>query len=144
MRLDLWKFDERSLKKMSEELPNSILRGQADILSEKTGGVIYGKTTNMKFHSQDKTVEYELATAFEIVVPQLDNYNYTLLIVYSKPEKDYPVAITVGSNIMDDAQKFRPAYVCENKEEFISALKEILSSEEINRNIGILYSKASF
>ena len=49
MKLDLWQFDEKSLRKMTQELPNSILKEQADRLSEKTGGVIYGKVTNMKF-----------------------------------------------------------------------------------------------
>ena len=40
MKLDLWQFDEKSLRKMTQELPNSILKEQSDSLSEKTGGVI--------------------------------------------------------------------------------------------------------
>lgn len=143
MKLDLWQFDEKSLRKMTQELPNSILKEQADRLSEKTGGVIYGKVTNMKFYPQDKGIEYNLATVFEVVVPQLDNYNYTLLVIYSRPEKDYPVAITVGSNTIDDAEKFRLKYTCRNRDEFIEALKSILSSDDVNKNISILYSKAN-
>lgn len=141
--MDLWQFNEKTLKKATQELPNSILKEQAELLYDKTGGTIYGRVTNMKFQPQDKGVDYNLATVFEIVAPQLDNYNYTLLDVYSRPEKDYPVAITVGSNIMDDAEEFEPEYECANKEEFIQALKEILSSEEVNKDIGILYSKSS-
>lgn len=144
MKLDLWKFDEKTLKKTTKELPNSILKEQAEILSEKTGGVIYGKVINMKFKPQDDDIKYNLASAFEIVVPLLDNYSYTLLILYSIPERDYPVAITVGSNIIDDTEKFAPRFECYNREEFTDALGEILSSEEVNKNIAILYSKANF
>lgn len=86
MKLDLWQFDEKSLRKMTQELPNSILKEQADRLSEKTGGVIYGKVTNMKFYPQDNGIKYNLATVFEVVVPQLDNYNYTLLVIHNNVE----------------------------------------------------------
>lgn len=144
MKRDFWKFDEYSLKKATEGLPNSILKEQADILAKKTDGMIYGKVVNKKFTPQDKIVEYSLASEFEIVVPQLDNYSYTLFVLYSKPERDYPVAITVGSNTIDDAERFVPQYECQNSEEFIEALEKILSSDEVNKNIGILYSKASF
>lgn len=146
MKTDMWQFDERSLRKTTQELPNSILKEQADILSNKTGGIIYGKITNMKFHPQDKDSKYNLnlATVFEIVVPLLDNYNYTLLIMYSRPETDYPVAITVGSNMIDDAENFCPEYICKNHQEFILALSTILSSEEVNKNIRTLYAKACF
>lgn len=144
MGLDLWKFDERTLRNSAKDLPNSILKEQAEILSKKTGEVIYGAVTNMKFRPQDDTVKYSLATIFDIVVPNLDNYRYTLMILYSRPESDYPVAITVGSSLIEDTEEFRPQYECNNREEFIEELKEILSSEEINRNIGVLYSKASF
>lgn len=98
----------------------------------------------MKFNPDSKNIEYNLATVFEVVVPQLDNYSYTLMILYSRPETDYPVAISVGSNIIDDSERFYPQYECRDREEFIGALKNVLSSEEVNRNISILYSKAEF
>lgn len=117
---------------------------QAEILSEKTGAVVYGAVTNMKFTPQDDTVKYNLATIFDIVVPNLDNYRYTLMILYSRPEINYPVAITVGINLIDDAEDFKPQCECYNRESFIEELQKILSSEEVNRNIEVLYSKASF
>lgn len=144
MGLDLWQFDEKALKRSTRELPNVILKEQAEILSYKTGGVIYGKVTNLKFCPQDKNVKYNLASVFEIVVPLLDNYSYTLLVIYSKPEQDYPVAITVGSNPVDDAERFAPRYECQGMEEFVQAMKEILASDEVNRRISTLYAKAGF
>ena len=142
--MDLWQFDERSLKKATRGLPNSILKEQAELLSKKTQGVVYGRITNMKFEPGNRTVEYNLATVFEVVVPQLDNYSYTLMILYSRNEKDYPIAITVGSNLIDDADEFRPEYECYGSEDFVQALKAILSREDININITTLYAKAVF
>lgn len=81
---------------------------------------------------------------FEVVVPNLDNYRYTLLILYSRPESDYPVAISVGNSPVKDAENFNPSYECGNKKEFIDALTKILSSDEINKNIEVLYSKEHF
>ncbi|MCI8897529.1 MAG: hypothetical protein HFI60_05530 [Lachnospiraceae bacterium] len=144
MKLDLWRFDEKTLRRTTKELPNSILKEQAELLAEKTDGIIYGRITNMKFQPQDREIIYNLATVFEVVVPLLDNYSYTLLTIYSRPERDYPVAITVGSNLIDDAENFMPLYECQDKEAFIQALKTVLSSEEVNSNISILYSKANF
>lgn len=47
--MDLWSFDTKTLKSSIGDLPNSILKEQADILSQKTEGVVYGTVTNMKF-----------------------------------------------------------------------------------------------
>lgn len=143
MKLDLWQFDENTLKEAAEDLPNSILKEQADLLYDKTDGTIYGKITNMKFEPQEDNVNYSLATMFEAIVPRLDNYHFTLFTLYSKPEENYPLAITVGSNIIDDAIIFTPDFVCRDKDEFIMALKKILSSDELNKNISTLYAKAN-
>lgn len=142
--MDLWEFNERTLKNSTKELPNSILKEQADMLSEKTGGVIYGTITNMKFTPDEEKVNYNLATVFDVVVPGLDNYRFTLLNLYSRPENDYPIAITVGTSVVEDTLNFDPECECENRQQFIEELKKILSSEEINKKIEILYSKASF
>lgn len=141
--LDLWQFNEKSLKKTMQELPDSILEEQAELLHDKTGGMIYGRIINMKFRPQNEHIKYNMAAVFEAVVPQLDNYNYTLLTVYSRAENDYPVAVTAGKNMIDDGENFVPEYECRNREEFIQALKAILSSDEVSRNISILYAKAN-
>ena len=73
MKLDLWRFDEKTLRRTTKELPNSILKEQAELLAEKTDGIIYGRITNMKFQPQDREIIYNLATVFEVVVPLLDN-----------------------------------------------------------------------
>lgn len=144
MKMDLWNFNEKTLKKITEDLPNSILKDQADLLSNKTGGIIYGRVTNNKFCPKQKNVKYNLATEFDIVVPLLDNYQYTLLVLYSIPEQDYPVAISVGGNLVDDAELFEPDFECQDMDSFIQAMKKIFSSDEVNQSISTLYAKANF
>ncbi len=142
--LDLWQFDENTLKQAAQKLPNRILQEQAEVLSKKTQGFLYGRLTNVKFDPDGASSCYDLATVFDIVVPQLDNYSYTLLIVYSRPESDYPVAVTVEKTLVDDELSFAPQYECKDEASFIQALQEILSSSDVNRKIQILYAKARF
>lgn len=80
---------------------------------------------------------------FNIVVPALDSYEKTLLIMYSNPETEYPVAITLESSFEEDCEIFMPKYTCNNTEEFETAVTEILSSEEVIKVIQMLYSKAA-
>lgn len=52
--MDLWQFNEKTLKKATQEMPNSILKEQADLLYDKTGGTIYGRVTNKNFSHRIK------------------------------------------------------------------------------------------
>lgn len=138
--MDLWEINETKLKMKTKELPEEILKEQADLLEQKTGGVIKGRISNMKIQSEE--IPYTLATSFDMVVPLLDYYAYTLMVMYSKPEKDYPVAITLGQGVFCD-EKFGARFECNNREEFVRTLKQILSSKDANDKIQILYSKAN-
>lgn len=139
--MDLWEINEKELKKRAKELPESILKEQAELLWEKTGQVIRGRISNMKVQSEE--IPYALAVSFDLVVPSLDFYSCTLMNVYSRPEDDYPVAITVGQDVFTDGESFSPRFECNDKEDFVRALKEILSSDEVNDKIQMLYSKAT-
>ena len=75
-------------------------------LGEKTGYNIYG-TCSLK-RIKNSEIEYDIATIFELMVPALDKYRKTLLIVYSKPELAYTVAITVGHSYEEDMEMFTP------------------------------------
>jgi len=95
----------------------------------------------MKVHNN--AIDFSIATMFDVVVPALDNYEKTILIMYSNPETEYPVAITLGNSFEDDCELFKPDYVCKNKEEFEKTIKEILASDRILNMIQMLFSKAS-
>lgn len=141
MTRDLWGFkDEKELQKSTEDMPDTILKEQIEMLGKKTNFLLYGKPVSLRVKS-DK-INYKLATIFNVVVPSLDNYEKTLLIMYSNPEERYPVAITVNSSYEEDCESSRFQYICKNKEEFIKAIGEILSSEEVMNIIQTLYSKA--
>lgn len=142
---DFWGFkDSRDLRKKVADMPDIILKQQVTLLSDKTESEIYGKITNFKINDEDKDdIGFELASVFDIVVPRLDNYSTTVLIMYSHPEESYPISITVGNSYIDDLEVFKPRYNCKSKGEFESVLKDILSSEEVINKIKILFSKAT-
>ncbi len=142
MARDLWGFHNvKDLEKSTKDMPDSILKEQIVLLGEKTNYTVYGKSVVIKVTSQE--IEYEVATIFNVVVHALDNYEKTILIMYSNPETEYPVAITLDSSFEEDCETFAPKYVCNDKDSFESAMKEILSSERVMRVIQTLYSKAA-
>ena len=141
MTIDLWGFkDAQDLKRSTKDMPDTILKEQIALLGNKTDFVIYGKPVFIKVNSNE--INYSVATLFNIVVPALDNYEKTILIMYSNPETEYPISITINSSFEEDSELFNPEYTCNNKKEFESAIKEILSSGEVLKIIKMLYSKA--
>lgn len=141
MSKDLWGFkDERELEKYVVDIPETILKEQMNNLGDKTGYNIYGVSSLMKI--KNSQIGYDIATVFELMVPALDKYRKTLLIVYSKPESTYPVAITVGNSYEDDMALFKPQYTCDNTDEFTRALGEVLQSSDTLNLIAVLYAKS--
>ncbi|MEZ3479493.1 MAG: hypothetical protein K1W08_12945 [Lachnospiraceae bacterium] len=141
MERDLWGFkDVRELEKSTKDMPDMILKEQIALLGKKTNFTIYGKPVFIQVKSP--LIEYKVATIFNVVVQALDNYEKTLLIMYSNPETEYPVSITLGSSYAEDCEQFSPQYTCHDKEDFETAIKEILSSERVLKIIQMLYSKA--
>ena len=93
MERDLWGFkDVRELKMSTKDMPDMILKEQIALLGKKTNFTIYGKPVFIQVKSP--LIEYKVATIFNVVVQALDNYEKTLLIMYSNPETEYPVSIT--------------------------------------------------
>lgn len=106
--------------------------------------VSYKITNENQFvKAKSQSIKYQVATIFNVVVQALDNYEKTLLIMYSNPETEYPVAITLESSYEEDCERFTPQYTCNDKESFESTIKEILSSEHVLKTIQMLYSKAA-
>ena len=142
MERDLWGFKNvKDLEKSTKDMPDTILKEQIALLGEKTNFIVYGKPVYIKVNSQES--EYKVATVFNVVVQALDNYEKTILIMYSNPETEYPVAITVNSSYEEDCEMFVPSYTCKDKNSFETAIKEILSSDKILGLIQMLYSKAA-
>lgn len=142
MAIDLWGFkDVKELEKNTSDFPETILKEQITSLGDKTGFVLYGKPLYMKVKNNE--IEFKSATIFNVVVPALDDYSKTVLIMYSNFEYNFPVAISVGKSFVEDMEYFEPSYKCNNIDEFKNTLKQVLSSDEVMNVIKTLYSKAS-
>lgn len=140
--MDLWDFQSvEELQKQTKDFPDTILKEQITLLGGKTDYKLYGKAVFLRIDTTN--IPYRIATMFNVVVPALDNYEKTLLIMYSNPETEYPVALTLGSSFEDDCESFAPDYVCSDKKEFVEAVKEILASAKVLNVIQMLFSKAS-
>ncbi len=135
---NLWNLNDID-KKVSNS-PNLILVEQAKYFEKSLKEVLYARISNTTLKASE-LLDYKLATNFSIVSPTLDNYTYTLFTVYSNPESNYPLGISVNTNnynidILD------VDYTCNNETEFIDKLSEILSSEKTTEIITVLYSKS--
>lgn len=97
--------------------------------------------------NKGRIVDVDFGTSFstilDVVVQKLDNYSKTTLIMYSNPDNEYPITLTISSTFEDDCETFDPTFECLNAAEFEGAIKKILASPDILKMIGVLYSKAS-
>lgn len=139
---DFWTFDK--VKVLSV---NSVLKQQADLLTKKTDGVLQGRMVNCRI--EEEQIKYDLVTLFQVVVPNLDNYTCTLFQVFSMANKNFPVCITSketdaqGLCSKEFARLINNSAEVHNEHEFEDVLKALLSSDEINETISVLYAKAS-
>lgn len=109
------------------ETPVTILRRQAALVGEQTNWVIEGVVES---RGSDDTFIYELS----LVMPSLDNYMFKLLRVEHGISL-YPLAIVrlcVDSGV----------YPCRNEQEYLTTLRELLSSTEVHSIIRALYSQS--
>lgn len=130
---NLWNL--KGIKSNIKNSPNLILEEQAKFFEKGVDDILYAKINNAKLN-ENEALKYKLATNFSIVSPVLDNYTYVLLTVYSNPESNYPVLISVNCDEGNNE------YQCNNEEEFIYALSKILGSEKTTETISVLYSKS--
>ncbi|MET3698386.1 hypothetical protein SAMN05877753_10926 [Bacillus oleivorans] len=136
---DLWGFSKLN-KSDLKSMPQGILKEQGDLFEKKTDGKLLLKTSTRSLTIKADE-RYGLATNFEIVAPYLDGYSYTLFTMYSMPETDYPVAITLNSTKVDDVF-IDFDFECNNEAEFLNVLGTILGSEDTTKVVKNLYSKS--
>jgi len=127
----------RNLDKEIVNTPNGILEEQAKEFDKLAKSILYAIISNTKILGEIE--DYKLTTKFNIVAPQLDKYTYTVCVIYSNPEDDYPV--NIKENGIDDTG-LDIGVKCNNKEEFSKELERIISSEKVSNVIRNLYSKS--
>ncbi len=107
--------------------PVGILREQAALLGQKTKNLVEAEVTTSTHH--DGTIMLQ----FYLVVPAMDHYRYRLFSVNHGAEL-YPLDIYFGSGP-------GPFSKAANEQDFISQLKNILSSEKTKRVVGSLLAQ---
>ncbi len=111
------------------ELPIAILKRQAELLETKTGGVLQAHVHPMKMTGKD-SVGY----SFDIVAPALSNYVHKVLTISHPGILLYPVRLV--SHVTDkDAS-------CKDEEDFVKALKEVLSSDVVHKAVLALITQS--
>jgi len=139
---NLWGFTKNNLKKDIGNSPHGILKDQMEYFEKNTNDVLLARIKN--FRILDKECQYPLATSFEIVAPALDSYAYKLFTMYCKPESDFPVLVfTREAEDILSILEFNADFLCKDEQEFISALRELLGSEDTTRIVQTLYSKCN-
>lgn len=112
--------------------PTTILREQAEILSELTGNMLIGEIR----HEEPVLDENLFNVSLYIAAPVLKQYRLKVLeIVHGA--NPYPVKVADSLNL----DKFNEE--AGNEDEYLSILKRILSSEKVQRAISILMSESS-
>lgn len=141
MGTSMWKLN--NIDREIKDSPNSILEEQAKHFEKATNSTLYARIENVKLTQiKNQEIGYALATNFSIVSPGLDNYTYRLCTIYSNPECNYPLAITVNKKKDEDFGYFEPDYECNNETEFTKALEEIIGSQKTTDIVLTLYSKS--
>lgn len=106
--------------------PLSILREQADLLNDKAQHVI---EADLDIRAGSRRIEFD----FDLKAPALGNYIFTAFTV-RHPITIYPVQISSHINETE--------YTCNNEDELIGNIREILTSNEMRRIIASLVSQS--
>jgi hypothetical protein len=107
--------------------PFVILKEQAELLTEKTGGLLVGEASQRLF---DEGFQEKFECVLRIVIPTLNNYNYTILSL-SYGLGVYPLSLTAAS---------KPPVECSDEDEFKKELGKILKSKETQDVISKLFA----
>jgi hypothetical protein len=135
---DLWP----NLELGSTVTPLSILREQAGLLTQRTKGRLRGEVETW-------TGGEQVIFAFNIVVPSLGGYKYTLLMMHYFPRqpKGYPVFVDSAPKIVfpqgPPVEMPSVARRIENENEFRNWLRLTFGSDEVKRIVESLYDQAS-
>ena len=124
MSESLWVIPDVSTVKT----PLSILREQANQLTQQTGGLLRGDVAARPWNGS-------FSLSLRIIVPALENYMVELL-TYDQPLKLYPGSM--DSDFYDDVVSWK----VENEDRFVSALRAVLSSRKTREVLSALLAQA--
>ena len=141
---DLWP-DELFKQKQPEDTPTAILQEQADILTEKSKGLLTGvvEVTNLTPHSvKDEQLGEMVASTLltlRIGVQGIPHYYYTLARVVTSLLSDYPVRALAA--FTEDGAKEKVE--CDSADKLREFLAKLFASDLTKKVVSDLLSAAS-
>lgn len=134
---DLW-GDLPDISKF--KLPEDVLNQQANLLSQKTRGVLVGEVRRIesKRHPGEfygSSDNYDIEWSLEIRVPRMDNYTFQLLIVRHDVHL-YP------AHVLSTASGWEST-ACQNTGELREVLRSILRHDDMRTIIGSLLAQGT-
>ena len=126
--------------------PIIILREQATILTELTNGLLEGVVTNRVTEGTNRLISQvedrepkEFSATLSIIAPALDGYVFRIMQVNYNLEL-YPVeVVALASHFFLSRDS---TVSCDNEQEFVEALGNILSSDSVRQAIGRLLAQS--
>ncbi|HEX8197714.1 MAG TPA: hypothetical protein VF571_16095 [Pyrinomonadaceae bacterium] len=114
------------------KLPVTILKEQATILGEKTNKILEAKVYPLGMSDKERVGYY-----LNIIAPALSNYKFEVLSI------DHPALFVYPLNLHYKTHEGAwTSSVCKDETEFISKLKEVLSSEIVHKVIASLIAQS--
>ena len=132
VEIDLW---PSAFGLPKQELPDAILKEQANRLGEKTNHVVEAR---VEAPEHAKYLSDKIRLAFYLVAPRLGNYSYRLFTVeygitsIGQEITGYPVTLLNGEE-----------RICRDRGEFIEVLREIFASQTTLQVISALMDDSS-
>jgi hypothetical protein len=120
-----WKIPDTA-SVASVRTPLSLIKEQASALAKQTGGLLRANTITF-------VVGSKLYIHLEVEVPALNGYSVQLL-TYAQPAQIYPG--TLQFSIKGQDVEIR------NEQQFVDTLRDVLSSDDVQRVIGSLMAQA--
>jgi hypothetical protein len=111
------------------KLPIAILKAQATLLEQKTSGILIAQVNPFK-----TTGKEAVGYGFNIVAPELSNYVFKVMTISHPTVLLYPVRVVDQTSKAD--------HTCKTEEEFISVVRQILSSEVVHKAILALITQS--
>lgn len=125
------------------EIPEDVLTQQAQVLTDKSEGLLVGDVTRLETDSQDYSYgrgkrrhnDPQIELSFDIIVPRMDNYTYRLFLIRYNMVRLYPVTIVYSHDGWEEEY-------CADTAELRGALRNLFRHQDTQRVISALKAHA--
>ena len=140
------KFLDFDFENDTEKNVECIIDELSKDIEDKTDGILTLESKTSNFKKDFSTYEYDMYISIYIIAPKLDNYKYSLFVVYTNLDENFPIGFLP---IMNDIGKMLEYDINEDYEkygdydEFEKNIKEFINSTEVKNVLKNLYRKST-